>query len=233
MDTKQHLMDITFVGESGWVAGYQGLMLHTGDGGRTWSKQATKTSQTLETVFFLDADHGWSVGWSGTILRTSNGGKNWEEIHSDATWSLTSVYFQDAQNGWMVGFAGQILRSRDGGTTWQAQPSPVKAWLTAVCFDSAHRGWITYDDGFLLSEDGGNTWKPVSTGRRFFLSKLFRVSDSLWAIGQSAMLKQTGGLSWKKIDTLVPGGTPVGTGGTPSRGTASVAAPDNSRQRTN
>jgi hypothetical protein len=54
----------------------------------------------------------------------------------------------------------------------------------------------------------------------------------LWAIGQSALLKQTDGLNWKKIDSLIPGGLPVGA--TPPRGTASVPAPaDNSRQRAN
>jgi len=84
----------------------------------------------------------------------------------------------------------------------------VKAWFTSVGFDGAGKGWITFDDGLLMSEDGGDTWKPVSTSRRFFLSKLFRVKESMWAIGQSALLRQTEG-TWKRIDTLVPGGAPV------------------------
>lgn len=205
LETKEHLMDVTFVGESGWISGFQGVLLHSTDGGRTWTKQNTGTTQTLETIFFLDQDHGWTVGWAGTILLTTDGGKTWKHVQSDAaTWSLTSVQFRDPQNGWMVGFAGQILRSRDGGLTWQIQESPVQGWLTSVLFDSSNRGWITYDDGFLVSEDGGGSWKAVPIEGQYFLSKLLKVDKSLWVIGQSVVLKQTGGLKWAKIESLVP-----------------------------
>lgn len=205
LETKEHLMDITFVGEAGWISGFQGVLLHSADGGRTWAKQETGTTQTLETVYFLDPDHGWSVGWAGTILLTTDGGKAWKKVQSDAaTWSLTSVYFRDPQNGWMVGFAGQILRTHDGGVTWQAQESPVKNWLTSVLFDSSNRGWIAFDDGFLVSEDGGGSWKSVPIEGQCFLSKLLQVDESLWVIGQSVVLRQAGGVKWTRIESLVP-----------------------------
>ncbi len=210
--TDQHLLDIAFVGEQGWIAGYTGVILHSTDGGRTWAKQPTDTTQALENIFFLDQDHGWSVGWAGTILRTVDGGKTWQQVKTDAaSWSLSSIYFRDANNGWLVGFAGQILRSRDGGLTWTAVTSPVKGWLTAVSFDSSNRGWITHDDGFLVSADGGQSWKPVKTGGRFFLGKLVAVNGSLWAIGQSVVLKQSG-MEWRKIDSLTPNGPKAAPG---------------------
>jgi photosystem II stability/assembly factor-like uncharacterized protein len=202
---KDHLTDITFVGESGWIAGYQGVVLHSTDGGKTWARQTTHTSLTLESIFFLDKDHGWSVGWSGTVLRTVDGGQNWTLVKvPDAQWTLTAITFVDANNGWLTGFAGQLLRSKDGGATWTAQASPVKSWLTSVAFDRAGRGWITYDDGLLLSEDHGETWKAVPTGGRFFLGKLLPMNDSLWAIGQSVVLQQSGtGKDWTKNPNLV------------------------------
>ncbi|SPE36599.1 Glycosyl hydrolase, BNR repeat-containing protein [Candidatus Sulfopaludibacter sp. SbA6] len=220
IDTKEHLMDITFAGESGWIVGYQGVILHSTDGGRTWTKQKAGTTQTLETIFLLDANHGWVTGWAGTILRTSDGGQTWEKISAAAaSWSLTSVYFRDTKNGWMVGFAGQILRSRDGGATWQTETSPVKSWLTAVEFDGSNRGWIAYDDGLLVSEDGGDTWKTVPVGGRFFLAKLLQVNDSMWAMGQSVMLKSDA-MKWSRIESLVPGGTvPPASNTAPTRPT--------------
>ena len=67
--------------------------------------------------------------------------------------------------------------------------------------------WVTYDDGLLKSEDGGATWKPIKTEGRYFLSRLFRVGDTLWAVGQSVILRQTGPSEWKRIDSLVPNTT--------------------------
>src|ERR1017187_27975 len=164
---QQHLMDITFIGESGWIAGYQGVILHTADGGKTWARQPTGTTMTLEGLFFVDADRGW-----------------------------------------VTGFAGQILRTTDGGATWKRQDSPVKDSLTSISFDSSKRGWITYDDGLLVSEDNGETWKPVSAGGRYFLSKLLAVDKTMWAVGQSAVLRQGGnGKEWKRINSLVANGT--------------------------
>jgi photosystem II stability/assembly factor-like uncharacterized protein len=208
VDVKEHLMDIALSGENGWIVGYQGVILRTKDGGRTWEKQNANTKQTLETVFFLDANRGWAVGWSGTILRTTDGGQKWDVVRCDeAQWSLTSVYFRDPQNGWMVGFAGQILRSKDGGATWQVQSSPVKNWLTNVTFDSTNQGWVTYDDGLLLSQDGGETWKAMPAGGRYFLGKLTRVDKTLWAVGQSTVLRLADNRKWVKIESLSPNTT--------------------------
>ena len=147
-------------------------------------------------------------------MRTSDGGDHWEEVKTEAaSWSLAAVCFRDLKNGWIVGFAGQILRSRDGGATWTAVASPVKSWLTSITFDSAGRGWIAYDDGLLLSRDGGETWKAVPIPGRYFLARLIRRSDSLWALGQSAILRQTGaGMDWKKIESLAPGGSAAAIG---------------------
>jgi photosystem II stability/assembly factor-like uncharacterized protein len=91
--------------------------------------------------------------------------------------------------------------------TWTAQTTPVKSWLTNVAFDNANRGWITYDDGLLVSEDAGKTWRPVKVEGRYFLARLVNVNQSLWALGQSVVLRQTGsGLEWKRVDTLTPSG---------------------------
>jgi photosystem II stability/assembly factor-like uncharacterized protein len=206
--TTENLSDLQMIGEEGWAVGYDGIILHTTDGGQNWSAQNSGVTQSLEAVHFLDAKNGWAVGWSGTILHTTDGGATWSQVKTKAAmWSLSSIYFLDAKTGFLSGFAGQLLRTNDGGATWETVRTPYSGWLTSITFDSANRGWITTDDGFLLSTDGGKTWKPTTAGvaadgqTQLFLSKLMRSSGATWALGTFGLAKQVGdGTRWKKIE---------------------------------
>ena len=205
---NDQLTSIRVVGESAWITGHAGVILNSADARHTWTRQTTNVTQPLERLYFADALHGWAVGWVGTMLRTSDGGKNWELIKSPAAqWSLNSVYFRDDKNGWAVGFAGQILRSRDGGATWAVQESPVRSWLMSILFETPNRGWIASDDGFLVSEDGGETWKPVTFENRPFLFRLVQGKSSLWAISPFGLLTRSGG-AWKKFEGFAPSAAP-------------------------
>jgi photosystem II stability/assembly factor-like uncharacterized protein len=206
--TNQNLSDMQMTGEQGWAVGFDGVVLHTTDGGQTWERQNSGVTQALEALHFLDGKNGWAVGWSGTILHTTDGGVMWKQVKTAAAmWSLSSIYFLDATNGFISGFAGQLLRTGDGGATWTAVKTPYSGWLTSVAFDNPQRGWITTDDGFLLTLDGGATWKPTTAGAakegqtQLFLSKLMRSSGVTWALGPFGLAKQIGdGTQWKKID---------------------------------
>jgi photosystem II stability/assembly factor-like uncharacterized protein len=203
--TKEKLFDIVFAGRNGWAAGMNGTIVATTDGGRTWARQKTGTTQAIEGIFFLTEKLGWAVGWAGTILKTTDGGATWKLIKAEvAQWSTSSIFFKDENTGWAAGFSGQLIHSKDGGLTWAIVKTPLNVSLTSIAFDQAGAAWITYDDGFLKSEDNGATWKVVKTAGRYFLSRLLRVNDTLWALGQSVILRQTGPSEWKKIETLVP-----------------------------
>jgi photosystem II stability/assembly factor-like uncharacterized protein len=189
---QENLTAIHFVGDSGWLAGWSGVILHSADAGRTWEQQQSGTRQGLDGIFFLDADHGWAVGWNAAVLRTADGGRTWERATVPKNvFSLDSVYFRDLKSGWAVGFGGQILRSGDGGLTWQEQASPLRDWLKSIVFDNSGRGWIASDNALLVSEDG-ETWTPIPVAGPVFVGQVLAGQDSVWAIGQFAVLKQTG-----------------------------------------
>jgi photosystem II stability/assembly factor-like uncharacterized protein len=198
--STENLTDIQMVGEQGWIVGYDGVILHSADGGKTWSKQNSTVSLSLECLYFLDAQNGWASGWSGTVLHTTDGGNKWQVVKiPGAQWSLSSIFFSDPRNGWISGFAGQLFRTRDGGATWETKKTPVSGWLTSIGFDGANRGWITTDSGFLMSQDGGETWKLQPTETQLFLNKVLRNTGTTWALGPFGLLKQTGATQWKKI----------------------------------
>src|SRR5437868_1138588 len=45
----------------GWVAGSNGTLLTTTDGGATWKKLSTLTKDTLQDVYFADKEVGWVI----------------------------------------------------------------------------------------------------------------------------------------------------------------------------
>lgn len=93
-----------------------GDVLHTTDGGVTWSKTELATSQ-FNAVYFLDANHGWIVG--NDTYRTTNGGVTWTYLNGNGT--LEDVQFVDPQLGFACGNGGAVYRSIDGGATWLGQ----------------------------------------------------------------------------------------------------------------
>jgi photosystem II stability/assembly factor-like uncharacterized protein len=199
--TTENLTDIQMVADEGWIGGYDGVLLYTADRGKTWTKQESGVSLSIEALYFQDAKNGWAVGWAGLVLHTTDGGRKWQVVKvPGASWSLTSIVFPNAKDGWISGFAGQLFRTSDGGVTWAAKATPYSGWLTSVAFDGANRGWITTDDGFLLSTDGGQTWKLQAGDSQFFLNKLLRGEGITWALGPFGLVKQTGkGTEWKRI----------------------------------
>lgn len=64
----------TFNKDTAIVAGGNGYIGRTTNGGINWVIQNYAPSQTLNAVYFLDKDTGYCVGRYGTILKTTNGG---------------------------------------------------------------------------------------------------------------------------------------------------------------
>src|SRR5258708_7270284 len=58
----------------GLVAGVEGIILSTTDGGASWTLQLSGTGYTLWGISFVDPNTGWAVGDFGTILSTTDGG---------------------------------------------------------------------------------------------------------------------------------------------------------------
>src|SRR5438067_13613920 len=75
----------------GWVAGSNGTLLTTTDGGATWKKLSTLTKDTLQDVYFADKEVGWLIATrdilklktnepASYLLRTEDGGMNWRQV---------------------------------------------------------------------------------------------------------------------------------------------------------
>jgi photosystem II stability/assembly factor-like uncharacterized protein len=112
---------------AGWLVGDGGLVLNTGDLGRTWQLPAGELPEGLAEQFdwrALDVRgaEAWIAGSPGTrVLHTPDAGRTWQSFATGQNPPLTSLAFVDPQHGWAVGALGAILATSDGGRTWQRQ----------------------------------------------------------------------------------------------------------------
>ncbi len=112
--------------DKGWVAGDKGTIIHTKDGGVTWTAQMGGDPQGAEKpvrlLTFLDETHGWAVK-DGRILRTEDG-ESWEDLGAAPDYHLEELTMSSPQEGIAAGHLGvgssssTLFKTRDGGKTW-------------------------------------------------------------------------------------------------------------------
>lgn len=148
--------------------GAEGAILHTGDSGLTWTRQAEALPmKRLHAIQALSASQAWAVGVEGLMLRTGDGGLNWVNVRPSApTHEIHfGLHFSDPSTGLVVGYLGRVFKTTDGGATWAAglTQSEAGAELRSVAM-VGQRGWVAGLSGEILrTVDGGDTWTVPST----------------------------------------------------------------------
>lgn len=180
--------------KDGWAVGAAGKIIHSADGGLTWSTpQTSGTANTLQGVHFTSASTGWAVGHRGIILKTSNGGSTWVPQSSNTETDLFDVWFTDAQNGWVVGACGLILRTTDGGQQW-AQVSSGKDYnIRQIKVLPNGKGFTTTTGAALIATaNSGANWAGQTTAPRNFRGMDLDASGLAFAASKDgALLKST------------------------------------------
>jgi len=186
-------------GNSVWVVGEEGTILHSTDGGGTWRRVASGTDRELWSVHgTTNGSRLWAVGSGGTILHSPDGGKTWHTGSANTTKDLYAI--AGTANGsklWTVGAGGVIRRSLDGGRTWEPRPSGTdKALFSIFATEGGSEAWAAGEDGVIAnSTDGGYTWnagaewKKTEAGLSLLdtpLRSIHGTSDGadLWAVGE-------------------------------------------------
>ena len=165
--------DIVFVNAKlGWIAGgASAFILHTKDGGSTWSLQKSLAVRSaFAGIDFASTRLGLAVGPSHWLVRTTDGGASWKQVSIPASISSakSDVKFVNEKRAWICGGFGYIARSDDGGATWARQSSPVREHLEAIHVVRDNEAWISGRRGTILhTTDGGKTWRRVDTGLGF------------------------------------------------------------------
>ena len=219
--TSSILQDVYFVDQNnGWIAGGH-IILHTSDGGLTWTEQtAPPVSIFYVDIFFTDPMNGWACGNDAIIIHTTDGGSTWLQQanpYYGGNHILYGVYFVNADTGWVVGgdhgiypnFTNHriILYTTNAGSTWnyQLNTSGQKP-LFCVYFSSSIDGFAASEYGEIVhTSDGGISWiEKTQISVYEIFSIYFKDSNTGWAVGEylgvphvSSISKTTdGGNTW-------------------------------------
>lgn len=119
--TKSDLNAVSFVSaDIGFVAGFNGVLQKTTNGGRAWETIDTETNYRINAVCFLSADTGFIAGENGVFKGTTDGGLTWKQLVSLENADFTAIQFID-KYGFAVGHnidGGVFCKSSDYGATW-------------------------------------------------------------------------------------------------------------------
>ena len=183
----------------GWIVTEQTHILHTNDGGKTWTIKFKDEDFILKSISFCDTLHGWVVGEYGYIYHTADGGVSWKKQAGHFEISretgdvvgdpfLFDVVAVDPQTAWAVGIDGYVIRTLDGGKTWkEVKTGAPKTQLFCIASNRMDTVLIGGNSTFLTSMDSGKTWRnstfepPIIYGWLYGFSR--RGSSEFVAVG--------------------------------------------------
>ncbi|QYJ76916.1 YCF48-related protein [Shewanella sp. FJAT-52076] len=85
----------------GWAVGHDATIIHTQDGGKSWSKQfsAPERERPFMDVLFVDEKRGFAVGAYGLFFTTYDGGKQWQEVfHQELLFEEDLAYLNELKD---------------------------------------------------------------------------------------------------------------------------------------
>lgn len=151
-----NLGEVNFQAGGKGVAIGKGYVLHTIDGGVTWTiVQAPEISGCIAFAI-PDEDTAYALKDNTIVIKTIDGGMTWFSLASSRDTRAeiyTDLDMMDATNGMKVGFwvspggmGGPNARRTTDGTTWFSCAEQFNGMLTTVRFQDRLRGFITSDD---------------------------------------------------------------------------------------
>ncbi len=207
--TRATLTAVSFAdAKNGWAVGHWGAIMHSADGGETWTLQRRDTSvdRPLFSVYFADAGHGLAVGLWSLLLATADGGKTWNEVKLPAPpeggkpdRNLFAVFANRDGAIFIAAEKGTVLRSEDRGATWSYLNTGYKGSFWTGC---------ALKDGTLLvgglrgtiyrSANNGRTWNAASSGTQSSITGLVEEGAKVYAVGLDGvhLVSSDGGMSF-------------------------------------
>ena len=200
-----------------WVAGNNGIILRTTDGGTNWFNLESGVNSHLRKIRFADLNNGWAVGDSGKIIHTTNGGNSWVLQNFTPSLTLTLLSVINNQHVYASGYWGLnnqfiLLYSSNAGTSWATlnmRFTVANENVSDMVFINQNKGWYCtswyvspFTGGAIYGTNNGGLDWTKQRGADTQLSIDFHNETIGWSVGYQQLFKTTtGGLNWYPLGT--------------------------------
>ncbi len=197
----QDVHSLAFVGNDArhLLFGHHGGLLESRDGGRTWSPLPIR-QDAMSTA--PAADGSIVIAGHEVFAATRDDRRTWTPIDSDLPNEDIHGFTRDPRDPdrmWAYLATGGLWESTDFGTHWTRVREANVLFPLAVAAGGSTRLIGLDATGVVASDDGGRTWRSLSTPEAFPIMSLAGTSDGnvLYAGGADRLFRSTdGGRSW-------------------------------------
>jgi len=216
----------------GWTVGLDdssyGVVLHTQDGGETWTRQGDSllfAGVHIEDICVIDKNNlivAGTLQQNGVygVFKSEDGGNTWtlSGNRSLANVDYRGLFSLDENNVWLVGKQGTIYHTADMGDTWTKLEVPVEYQqdiINRIVAKNSDELWVggqqhVNDDYpiMLHTVDGGLNWERVNpfesmniVGAGWILG-LKTYGNTVWAVGgqgEFVIRSDDNGTTWENI----------------------------------
>lgn len=219
--TRSTLTAVAAVGNSAWAVGHDQVILHSRDGGLTWTRQRAqpfhpdnvddpRNGAPFLDVLFLDAQRGFAVGAYGLMLRTADAGATWEEV------VVAAPVEEDAEDRAASSNDSWTFSEEDLELDEESDPhlNAIVQTGDGSLFVAAERG------SAFRSTDGGESWERIQLpyeGSMFGAIGYQGRRVLVFGLRGNALETDDLGDTWREVDTgtelSLQGGSALSNGG--------------------
>ncbi len=200
-----HIKDIDFSdGLNGWLAGSNGALFKTVDGGDNW-QSISAYSINFTALSSPSSQSVFIAGDQGELVRSFDGGSTWQV--SSITNSLNSEkrikFFSDRIGYYLDLYQGNLLKTINKGDNWDS----LGEYFNGFYFSDSLNGWVyTYpleSNHTILyhTEDGGKSWSDTLALDNIVNSIFFKSKNIGWYSSDHTLYKSIdSGRTWMVVN---------------------------------
>lgn len=179
---------------------YERYRYFSSNGGASWDSIQTNLTIDQTLTYFIDPKVAYCVDITNSFFASTDGGINWEKQSEVSIGFKKDLYSPKIGNIFLLN-DNALYSSNDGGENWRKIQLPIENGFTDLCMKD-NIGFISGRLGRILkTEDGGETWKIVSSK---LFPHLFKVEmqnkDSVFAAGNlgTILFSSDAGETWQE-----------------------------------